>query len=989
MRVFPAISREPSYCFDGIQQNAAEKDRQTPTDHAVLLCYNIATPTEDAVHGVRNRAPYPLRQECYVQKGFTLMKNKTQGPVISDARMEDAILGDSVPTQDTIGTESAKANLFSRLKMLLSSVHASLFGDASDTGYAARLHATRTTVKRCLSVLAVGLLSLFFSGTVLAYETRPLGLAFVCAAGAPSAIAASALGLLCSGGEAATLYLGGMMTCLGMRYAVGRFLTPEPDAFGAQHSKRRNRTVRRGQRTDAGDDGGGSLARFGRALFPSGVFSQSIAARVGISVLAAAPIAIGYLLGDTATGVSDLTVPAIRGLFLMAAIPAFTYLFCGFFDRTKCAPTLYEAGVGTVCYALTASLGSLMLLGFSAKLLCAHVITLYISKKYGYLRGSLAGLLCGFACDGLYAPAFALIGAVSGLLWNVHLAAAVVVSALAGGCYAVYIGAFSAVRTVLPEMIAVSAAAYPLIRYLPHYRVKRSAEPDPSVSSVSDVPIPTADTVLSQDMLGIPPLAVQLDTLSGILMGLSSTFYHLSDRTRKPGLYEVRQLCEGIADRYCAHCAQHTLCWDEDFSSTADAMGRITLCIHRKGRAEAGTAFAPLDRRCPNLPNMLAAMNDAAAHLCEEKITKDKTETAAGDYEGMAKLLRASAEEHTKSCQRDAALSRRLGRAMQRIGFSADTVSVYGDRRRVVVAEGINLGGSGMRLGRENRNLLGTEELREAFSALSGVRYQPPEYHLTDGGRRLCMTMRAGPKLSVTSGVWGEKKADEEVTGDVACMFANRSDCFYALVCDGMGSGREASVTAQISALFLEKLLSVSTARGAALNLLNGFLRARPGECSATVDLCEIDMITGEAHFVKCGAAPSYLLRGDQLFRIASGTMPLGILREVSAEETTFTLCSDDLLLFFSDGVCGDDESSAWISDTVRDALADYETRRARQHIRKKVMEDESPDAAESNQPMPAPMDALASALGEAAAKRVGRRDDMTVAVLKVREIAS
>ncbi len=918
------------------------------------------------------------------------MKNKMQRPVISDARLDDTMTADSVPAQDDNGTESQTMPRMARIQTVLSSVRSRLFGETTDSGYAARIHTVRTVVRRCLSVLAVFFLSLLLSGAVLAYETRPLGLAFVCAAGAPSAVLASALGLLMSGGEAAALYLGGATVSLGMRYAVGRFLTPDADAFGAGHSKRRKQALHRGWRADAGAETGISLARFGRALFPSGVLSQSIAARVGISVLAATPVAIGYLLGDTASGVSDLTAPAIRGIFLMAAIPALTYLFCGFFDRTQCAPALREAGMGTVCYAVCASLGSLMLIGFSAKLLCAHAITLYISKKYGYLRGAMAGLLCGFACDALYAPAFALIGAVSGVLWNVHLAAAVTLSAVAGGCYAVYMGAFAAVRAVLPEMIVVSAAAYPLLRYLPALVEKWGGDLLGNAASVSAAaaPTPVAEPTVSQEMLGIPSLAVQLDTLSGILMGLSSTFYHLSDRTRKPGLYEVRQLCEGIADRYCAHCPQHTLCWEEDFSSTADAMGRITLCIHRKGRAEAGGAFAPLDRVCPNLPNMLAAMNDAAAHLCEEKITKDKTETAAGDYEGMAKLLRASAEEHTKSCQRDAALSRRLGRAMHRIGFSADTVSVYGDRRRVVVAEGIDLGGMRMRDGGGTNSLLGSEELREAFSALSGVRYQMPEYHLTDGGRRLCMTMRAGPKLSVTSGVWGEKKADEEVTGDVACMFANRSDCFYALVCDGMGSGREASVTAQISALFLEKLLSVSTARGAALNLLNGFLRARPGECSATVDLCEIDMITGEAHFVKCGAAPSYLIRGEQLFRIASGTMPLGILREVSAEETTFSLCSDDLLLFFSDGVCGEEESSAWISDTVREAVTDYETRRAKQRVRSQVMDGDSPSGTDDSRPLPSPMDALAAALGAAAANRVGRRDDMTVAVLKVREIA-
>ena len=942
------------------------------------------------------------------------MKNKTQNPVISDIGTsdfgtsdigwEDALTADAVPAQENIGTESAKTQRnirkdrkedtpSARIRSFLTALAQPLFGDAAAGDGAVQSYTLRRLLSRCLSVIAVFALSMLFSHTVLAYETRPLGMALLCAAGTAPTVAAAALGLLFSGGETSVLYLGGAVTAVGMRYAVGRFLVYDADSFGAEHSRRR-RAVRHVRSADARGEEEASLARLGRALFPSGVFSQSIAAKVGIAVLASTPITLGYLIGDTASGAADAAQPAIRAVFLMAAIPAFTYLFSGVFDRSRCTPALREAGIGALCYAITASCGGVMLIGFSARQLCAHAITLYISKKHGYLRGALTGLLCGFAVDALYAPAFALIGAVSGVLWNVHIGAAVTASGTAGCCYAVYIGAFAAIRTVLPEMIVVSAAAYPLIRYLPGFTLKWGLLDEKSgrgeAVSAEAVPVMAEDAVLTSELLGIPPLAVQLDTLSGILMGLSSTFYHLSDRTRKPGLYEVRQLCEGISDRYCAGCANRTLCWDEDFSSTADAMGRITLCIHRKGRAETGAAFSPLDKRCPSLPNMLAAMNEAAAHLCEEKITKDKTETAAGDYEGMAKLLRASAEEHTKSCSKDTALSRRLGRAMQRIGFRAESVSVYGSRRRVVIAQGVDLGAGAITLGEAGGGLLGTEELREAFSALSGVRYQPPEYRLTDGGRQLCMTMRAGPKLSVTGGSWGEKKADEEVSGDTACMFANRSDCFYALVCDGMGSGREASVTAQISALFLEKLLSVSTASGAALNLLNGFLRARTGECSVTVDLCEIDMITGEAKFIKCGAAPSYLLRGDQLFRIASTAMPLGILREVTAEETTFSLCADDLLLFFSDGVCGTDEDSSWITETVQTARAAYEAKRAKLKIREKVrvetdMEETEPTRESA---LPSPMDALAAALGEAAAERGGRGDDMTVSVLQVKEIA-
>lgn len=207
------------------------------------------------------------------------MKNKMQNPVISDVGFDEAMTADSVPAQDTIGTESPKTTTASRLKAMLSAIRTGLLGETTDAGYAARVHTVRKTVKRCLSVLAVFFLSLFLSGAVLAYETRPLGLAFVCAAGTPMAVLASSLGLLFSGGEASTLYLGGMMTAIGMRYAVGRFLTPDPDAFGSAHSRKRKRAGRSPSRADAGSAGGASLARLGRALFPSGVFSQSIAAR--------------------------------------------------------------------------------------------------------------------------------------------------------------------------------------------------------------------------------------------------------------------------------------------------------------------------------------------------------------------------------------------------------------------------------------------------------------------------------------------------------------------------------------------------------------------------------------------------------------------------------------------------------------------------------------------------------------------------------------
>ena len=87
------------------------------------------------------------------------------------------------------------------------------------------------------------------------------------------------------------------------------------------------------------------------------------------------------------------------------------------------------------------------------------------------------------------------------------------------------------------------------------------------------------------------------------------------------------------------------------------------------------------------------------------------------------------------------------------------------------------------------------------------------------------------------------------------------------LLSDGMGSGKMASLASEVSAMFLDKMLSAGAGLEITLRMLNHILRANTGEVSTTVDLCELDRVTGEVKFVKSGAAPSYVIRGDSLFK--------------------------------------------------------------------------------------------------------------------------
>ena len=128
-----------------------------------------------------------------------------------------------------------------------------------------------------------------------------------------------------------------------------------------------------------------------------------------------------------------------------------------------------------------------------------------------------------------------------------------------------------------------------------------------------------------------------------------------------------------------------------------------------------------------------------------------------------------------------------------------------------------------------------------------------------------------------------------------------------------MGSGREAALTSRICGGFLERMLRAYNPKDLSIEMLSNLIRNKGSECFATIDLLEIDLLNGQASFVKGGAAPSYILRDGNLFRIVSNSMPIGITREINAEEIKFELREGDVIVMFSDGVAQSVEDGIWL----------------------------------------------------------------------------
>ncbi len=181
---------------------------------------------------------------------------------------------------------------------------------------------------------------------------------------------------------------------------------------------------------------------------------------------------------------------------------------------------------------------------------------------------------------------------------------------------------------------------------------------------------------------------------------------------------------------------------------------------------------------------------------------------------------------------------------------------------------------------------------------------------------------------TLTARIGASFHAGEEVCGDVISHFYDRShQRIYALLCDGMGRGREAAFTAELASLFLRRLLPSGICPDTAMTILDHFLRRGNNgggiESSTTVDLLILDLSDGTAEFYKCGAAPTYIKRNSNIFCLSAATAPLGILSSAEAKRMTFQLYPGDILLMASDGIGGGEKECVWLLEHLNSANID------------------------------------------------------------------
>ncbi len=158
--------------------------------------------------------------------------------------------------------------------------------------------------------------------------------------------------------------------------------------------------------------------------------------------------------------------------------------------------------------------------------------------------------------------------------------------------------------------------------------------------------------------------------------------------------------------------------------------------------------------------------------------------------------------------------------------------------------------------------------------------------------------------FSVLSAVSRAVREDEKISGDNFSIEEYNQNQMVAMVSDGMGSGEQACGDSRRVIEFMEKFLEAGFAPERALSMANGaFFSQNPFGSIATLDMCAINLLNGEAEFTKAGAASSYVRRGFEVQEISADSLPLGSVEEINTLQQCVQLYDSDMLVMVSDGV--------------------------------------------------------------------------------------
>ena len=287
---------------------------------------------------------------------------------------------------------------------------------------------------------------------------------------------------------------------------------------------------------------------------------------------------------------------------------------------------------------------------------------------------------------------------------------------------------------------------------------------------------------------------------------------------------------------------------------------------------------------------------DRQALLMKRRLLEDR-EILADNLQEIARIIRTLAQEEQPLYPFKERELKKIIRACKEQGILVR--SIYRTQDEVC---GMKLAVS-MKV--DERCVMTVEEAAEFFSVLFDRRllaerdslfFLPGEYET--------IVFEEEAPFCILTGMAKATRENETVSGDTCSFIEQGNGKLIMALSDGMGSGEKAMADSELVIDLLERFSEAGFSKETAAEMINGVLVARTEEENmSTLDVCDINLYTGNCELLKIGSASTYIKHGEMIERVEADSLPLGIFHKIDVSGQKRQLVDGDYIIMVSDGV--------------------------------------------------------------------------------------
>ncbi|MDR2531676.1 MAG: SpoIIE family protein phosphatase [Oscillospiraceae bacterium] len=364
----------------------------------------------------------------------------------------------------------------------------------------------------------------------------------------------------------------------------------------------------------------------------------------------------------------------------------------------------------------------------------------------------------------------------------------------------------------------------------------------------------------------------------------------------RAGSKEISWVYNTACGEVCRRCRHNMICWGGEYDETVRVMGDIASLLKKGKQIKPEHLYGPLAYRCGKRQQLADALNAqyreyTAINTANRKIAQMRIILLSQISATQTMMLKMSGEFGSSS-DFDRALAFTVENVLFEHGISEPKAAVtITNSRMAVEAYG---------RGRLNCN---AEKLCDLLSVVLRREFDLPEIiHNRESGEFL-LTMFERAAFSIEYGVYQVSRGKEKNCGDYFDSFIDKKGFAYIILSDGMGSGGRARIDSAFACGMLIKLLRAGVDINAAIEIINNSLLVKSADESfATLDVCRIDLYSGNVELFKAGSAPTYISCNRRVVKAGGKGLPVGINHRPVYERQCFTIGNSDLIIMASDG---------------------------------------------------------------------------------------